>query len=258
MWCSVRIQHTFPRFRSYGMCCICWCVFPDVLMVCSAFFFWTKLPAWTACTLVDEGIVIFGSLETAYPLTQLHNPEYWNPQERHCEHVKFCSLCSLVVGLALLFNQRGWGTGQTVALLALCLWLLPGHSFVTLFTGFIKQLAKFVERTVPGLRRDEEKWPGMMNSSVRFCQKMSLHRIFAVWVNLQFGNGERSGCPHHEGSRCIARLIHPGIRWRWVVNFLLRLLYPGGKSLWYPLSRGWVGARTLPNVLERRNTSCLC
>jgi hypothetical protein len=82
-------------------------VFPDVLMVCSAFFFRTKLLAWTACTLVDEGIVILGTLGTAYPLMQLHIPEYWNPQQLHCENFKFCCLCFLLVGLALFFNQHG-------------------------------------------------------------------------------------------------------------------------------------------------------
>jgi hypothetical protein len=59
-------------------------------------------------------------------------------------------------------------------------------------------------------------------------------------------------------SRCIARLTHLGIRWRWVVDFMLPLLYPRGKSLWYPLSRGWLGARAFLDVLEERNMSCLC
>jgi hypothetical protein len=38
------------------------------------------------------------------------------------------------------------------------------------------------------------------------------------------------------GSGFIAsRIIDLGIRWRWVVSFTPRPLYPQGKSSWYPL-----------------------
>jgi hypothetical protein len=33
------------------------------------------------------------------------------------------------------------------------------------------------------------------------------------------------------------RILGIGTRWRWVVSFTTRLLYPQGKSLWYPLNR---------------------
>jgi hypothetical protein len=40
------------------------------------------------------------------------------------------------------------------------------------------------------------------------------------------------------GSGCIApRILDFGTRWRWVVSFMLRPLYPQGKSLLYPLDR---------------------
>jgi len=32
-------------------------------------------------------------------------------------------------------------------------------------------------------------------------------------------------------------ILDLGSRWRWVVSFTLRLLYPQGKSPWYPLVR---------------------
>jgi hypothetical protein len=39
------------------------------------------------------------------------------------------------------------------------------------------------------------------------------------------------------GSGCIAPRIDLGTRWRWVVSFTPRPLYPQGKSPWYPLDR---------------------
>jgi hypothetical protein len=40
------------------------------------------------------------------------------------------------------------------------------------------------------------------------------------------------------GSGCIApRILDLGTRWRWVVSFTPRPLYPQGKSHWYPLDR---------------------
>jgi hypothetical protein len=43
-------------------------------------------------------------------------------------------------------------------------------------------------------------------------------------------------------SGCIApRIFDLGIKWRWVVNFTPRLLYPQGKSLLLPLDRSQSG-----------------
>jgi hypothetical protein len=40
------------------------------------------------------------------------------------------------------------------------------------------------------------------------------------------------------GSGCIApRIVDLGTRWRWVVSFTPRPLYPQGRSPWYPLDR---------------------
>jgi hypothetical protein len=47
------------------------------------------------------------------------------------------------------------------------------------------------------------------------------------------------------GSGCIAPLIlELGTRWRWVVSFTPRPLYPQGKSPWYPLDRGLGGPQS--------------
>jgi hypothetical protein len=53
--------------------------------------------------------------------------------------------------------------------------------------------------------------------------------------------------PRHEGvlgsggiAPCILDL---GTRWRWVVSFMPRSLYPQGKSPWYSLDRRWWGER---------------
>jgi hypothetical protein len=47
--------------------------------------------------------------------------------------------------------------------------------------------------------------------------------------------------PHHEGvlgSGGIApRILDLGTKWRWLVSFTLRPLYPQGKSPWYPWDR---------------------
>jgi len=51
----------------------------------------------------------------------------------------------------------------------------------------------------------------------------------------------RQNCPHHEnvggcGNTALCTL-DLGIRWRLVVGFPFRPLYPWDKSLWYPLYR---------------------
>jgi hypothetical protein len=57
----------------------------------------------------------------------------------------------------------------------------------------------------------------------------------------------------YRGSRGIAPLILDlGIRWRWVVNFMPRPLYPQGKSPWCPLNRRWVDPRTLLDAVVKR------
>jgi hypothetical protein len=43
------------------------------------------------------------------------------------------------------------------------------------------------------------------------------------------------------GSGGIAPRLDFGIRWRWVVNFMNRPLYPQGKSPWYQLDRSRSG-----------------
>jgi hypothetical protein len=62
--------------------------------------------------------------------------------------------------------------------------------------------------------------------------------------------------PRHEGvlgsggiAPCILDL---GTRWRWVVSFTPRSLYPQGKSLWCPLDRGWVGPRAVLDAVVKR------
>jgi hypothetical protein len=54
--------------------------------------------------------------------------------------------------------------------------------------------------------------------------------------------------PRHEdvsGSGGIAtRIPDLGTRWRWVVSFTLRPLYPQGKSPWYPLDRRLCGSQS--------------
>jgi hypothetical protein len=49
----------------------------------------------------------------------------------------------------------------------------------------------------------------------------------------------------HWGSRGITlRILDLGTRWRWVVSFTPRSLYPQGKSLWYPLDRSLGGPQS--------------
>jgi hypothetical protein len=54
-----------------------------------------------------------------------------------------------------------------------------------------------------------------------------------------------------------------GTRWRWMVSFTSRPLYPQGKSPYYPLDREWVGPRAgldavskrkIPNLLRDSNS----
>jgi hypothetical protein len=49
------------------------------------------------------------------------------------------------------------------------------------------------------------------------------------------------------GNRSIAlRILNLGIRWTWVVSFMLRSFYPQGKIPYYPLDRrlGWTESRS--------------
>jgi hypothetical protein len=50
-----------------------------------------------------------------------------------------------------------------------------------------------------------------------------------------------TSAPRHEGmlesGGSAPRILDFGIIWRWVVSFTPRLLYPQGKSPWYPLDR---------------------
>jgi hypothetical protein len=63
------------------------------------------------------------------------------------------------------------------------------------------------------------------------------------------------------GSGVIApRILDPGTRWRWVVSFTHRPLYPPGKSPWYPLDRRLreMVCRDMNGIVlgqERSNTS---
>jgi hypothetical protein len=41
----------------------------------------------------------------------------------------------------------------------------------------------------------------------------------------------------------VPRILDLGTRWRWVVSFTPRPLYPHGKSPWYPLDRRLGGAQ---------------
>jgi hypothetical protein len=59
------------------------------------------------------------------------------------------------------------------------------------------------------------------------------------------GKGKVALCfnwaPHHGGVLGVGgiapRILDLGTRWRWVVSFTPRPLYPRGKSPWYPLDR---------------------
>jgi hypothetical protein len=54
-------------------------------------------------------------------------------------------------------------------------------------------------------------------------------------------------------SRGIGPLIHNlGARWRWVVNFMHWLLYPWGKTRWYPLNRRQDGPHWSRFVAEEK------
>jgi hypothetical protein len=75
-----------------------------------------------------------------------------------------------------------------------------------------------------------------MYISLRPCALTEHHTMKAYW-----GNGGIA-----------LRILDLGIRWRWVISFTPRPLYPQGKSPWYPLRRNWVGPRTGLNAVVRR------
>jgi len=63
------------------------------------------------------------------------------------------------------------------------------------------------------------------------------------------------------GSGGIApRILHLGTRWRWVVSFTPRPLYPHGKRSWYTLDRrlGGPESRSGHGVEEKNSQGMLC
>jgi len=50
-------------------------------------------------------------------------------------------------------------------------------------------------------------------------------------------------------------ILDLGIRWRWVVSFTPRPLYPQGKGPWYPLDRRLDGTQSRPgHCVEKKNS----
>jgi len=49
----------------------------------------------------------------------------------------------------------------------------------------------------------------------------------------------------------VPHILGLGTRWRWVVSFTSRPLYPKGKNPWYPLG-GWLGPRTALDIMVKR------
>jgi len=61
------------------------------------------------------------------------------------------------------------------------------------------------------------------------------------------------------GSRCIAPcILDLGTRWKAVVSFTPRPLYPQGESHWYPLDRRLGGPRASLDSVVKRKIPCPC
>jgi hypothetical protein len=66
-----------------------------------------------------------------------------------------------------------------------------------------------------------------------------------VWKVKSLCSTKHHAMKTYWGSGGIAlRLLDLGTRWRWVVRFTPRPLYPQGKSPWYPLDRGLGGPQS--------------
>jgi hypothetical protein len=90
-------------------------------------------------------------------------------------------------------------------------------------------------------------------------ERCYLDFVFKVKVKLSLGF--LFWAPRHEGvlgSGSIApRILDLCGRWRWVVNFTYRPLYPQGKSPWYPLDRfGVTGMQMCENHWTRGYSGC--
>jgi hypothetical protein len=53
-------------------------------------------------------------------------------------------------------------------------------------------------------------------------------------------------------------IIYLGIRWKWLVSFTPRPLYPREKFSQYPWDKGYVGPRTVLNTVEMMKATFLC
>jgi hypothetical protein len=56
--------------------------------------------------------------------------------------------------------------------------------------------------------------------------------------------------------RYSSTILALGTRWRWVVSFMLLLLYPQGKSSWNPLDRRLDGPQNRSGCCEEKKISC--
>jgi hypothetical protein len=76
-------------------------------------------------------------------------------------------------------------------------------------------------------------------SDPKLCKPQPIPRIASLLLrNKVQQKGKGKVVPMKTGSGGIVpRILDLGTRWRWVVSFTSRPLYPQGKSPWYPLDR---------------------
>jgi hypothetical protein len=71
-----------------------------------------------------------------------------------------------------------------------------------------------------------------------------LSERFNEWVPVLFLTEQQAMKTYWGSGSIIPRIIDFGTRWRWVVSFTPRLLYPQEKIPWYPLDRRLCGSQS--------------
>jgi hypothetical protein len=103
-----------------------------------------------------------------------------------------------------------------------------------------KRVLIFVYSTT--LLRQILEWCGCLIGRTWKKVAFACFRILKVKLSLCFSWAPRHGGVLGSGG-ITPRILDLGTRWRWVVSFTPRLLYPQGKSPWYPLGRRLGGAQ---------------
>lgn len=134
-----------------------------------------------------------------------------------------------------------------------CDWLSPAHSFCTLFIGAVTSWWSLSNSQCLASqwkkKTEKAQWTAAWGLFRKYVYKAYI--LHCSWIFSMVRGNKVVHTIMACRDRCLAPFVlNLGVKWRWVVKFMLCLLYLKGKSICCPLNRGWVDTRAIPDVLE--------